>query len=232
MKVRTLVTLLATASVSYTPTIAAPDLATAPRLNATRKIASAPAKASTTPSKAAATAIPGDFTQWMEAGQRAMQRSDVKTAMSSYGAAVRLKPNDAYARKCLGYALVAGGYPAQGVQQLELSMSLAVPSIEDLCFAGSAYAQAGNYQSAIRKYQQALAADPNNVHTLIGMAEVEKKAGMNKEARAAAAKALPLAQDPDLKRRAMNVLTDEPLPKKQPDTTQPPEQQPTVITPG
>lgn len=231
MIVRTLTTLLATAFVSYTPSIAAaPDIATAARLNATRVIASAPAKASTAPSKAA-TATPGDFTQWMESGQRAMQRSDLKTAMSSYGAAVKIKPNDAYARKCLGYALVASGYAAQGVQQLELSMSLAVPSIEDLCFAGSTYAQAGNYQNAIRKYQQALAADPNNVHTLIGMAEVEKKAGMSKEARAAAAKALPLAQDPALKRRAMNVLTDEPLPQKRPDTDQPPEE-PHVIDAG
>ncbi|MFN8655408.1 MAG: tetratricopeptide repeat protein [Candidatus Obscuribacterales bacterium] len=230
MIVRTLVTLVATASVSYTPTIAAPNSATAPRLDATRVIASAPAKASTTPSKAAATATPGDFTQWMEAGQRAMQRGDLKTAISSYGAAVKVKPNDAYARKCLGYALVAGGYPAQGVQQLELSMSLAVPSIADLCFAGSAYAQAGNYPNAIRKYQQALAADPNNVNTLIGMAEVEKKAGMNKEARAAAAKALPLAQDPALKRRAMNVLTDEPLPQQQPANQLP--EEPHVINPG
>lgn len=223
MLVRSLVTVIITASVmSYTPTIAAPNIATA--RSVTRMIASAPAKASVTPSKSASTATPGDFTQCMEAGQRALRRSDLKTAMSSYGAAVKLKPNDAYARKCLGYALMAAGHAAQGVQQLELSMSLAVPSIEDLCFAGSAYAQTGNYANAIRKYQQALAADPNNVQTLIGMAEVKKKAGMTKEARAAAAKALPLAQDPDLKRRAMNVLSDEPsLPQP---TTQPTEQQP------
>jgi Flp pilus assembly protein TadD len=142
-------------------------------------------------------------------------------AVAHYSQAVTLKPNDPYARKCLAYALVAAGYASHGAQQMELALGLAVPSIEDLCFAGNAWAQAGDYAKAIKKYQLAAASDDTNANVLVGLAEVEKKAGMVKEARAAAAKALPLAlNEPELKRRAMNVLSEEKPPQQLPQPTE------------
>lgn len=176
------------------------------------------------PSKAVA--YKASFDQYMNAGHSDFQRNNARAAISSYGEAVRLKPNDPYARKCLAYAYVAAGYATQGAQQMEAAGLLGVPTVADLCFAASAYVQAGDLARALNKYQLAVGAEGGNPLALVGLAEVEKKYGMKKEARTHAAKALSLATDDAVKQRAMNVLREEPVapvgpPKNQPGDNSP-----------
>lgn len=171
------------------------------------------------------------FAEHMESGRLEMQKRQVKGAMAHYSQAVSLKPNDAYARKCLAYALVAAGYAAHGAQQMELAMALQVPTVQDLCFAADAYAKAGNLNKSLQIYQKAVAADGTDPQILVSMAEVQKKAGLLKEARSSAARALPMSTDPDLKRRAVNVLSDE-KPQDLPAPQREPTEQSTTSGPG
>lgn len=152
---------------------------------------------------------PKRFEDYMQVGNADLQTNKPLLAIPLFTEAIKLRPNDAFARKCLAYALVSAGYAAQGAQQMVVANKLAVPSVEDLLFTGIAFAQANNYPQAIYSLQLALAADNRNPKILVTLAETQRKAGNVKEARNSAAKAIPLITDAELRKRAMDVLTND-----------------------
>lgn len=146
--------------------------------------------------------------QLLRSAQIQLQDGKTAAALSLYRNAVQLNPDDPQARKCFAYALVVAGYPRQGAQQMELAVN-AQGSSAEWSFIADAYSRSGDQARAMKCLQQALLSDQNNPLLLITFAEVQQKAGLLKEARTAAAKALALGSDqPEIKARAMYVLTD------------------------
>lgn len=173
------------------------------------------------------------FGQLMQNGHNDLQKGQPAAAVGHYRSAVYINPNDAYARKCFAYALVASGHPHEGAQQMELAIGLANPTVADWNFVADAHARSGDLRRAMQSLQHALQLEPNNALLLVSLAEVQKKAGLTKEARSAAAKALALASsDQELKKRAMEVLTDQPLGIPSTIPTSTPASTPTNETPA
>lgn len=179
------------------------SLATLAALSASSVLA-APAAPQSTPTGTKS------YLDYVKAGHADMEKSQPRAAMAQYTEAVKLKPNDPYARKCLAYSMVSGGYPGQGAQQMEIVLKMTgSPTIEDLSYTADAYARAKLYSKSVQLFNKALTADPTNPTVMIRLAEVQKLSGMTKEAHQNAKRAMPLALEPELKRRALSVLSED-----------------------
>jgi tetratricopeptide (TPR) repeat protein len=115
-------------------------------------------------------------------GYRKMKEGNVAAALDRLERAVKLYPNDARARRYLGYALLQAQQPLGAVEQFKQLGNLGGMTLDDKLGMADALAASGKSNDAIKSYNECMAAAPGNVKVYSQLARAYSSMGFSEKA--------------------------------------------------
>lgn len=121
--------------------------------------------------------LSSDLNSLISSGYSDLTNGKIRQSLASLGRAVQLYPNDARARRYLGYALLQYGQPLGAAEQFGHLAELGGQTLDDKLSMSQALSDGGKAKEAVALCKSCLQANPQNVKVLARLAHVYVKAG-------------------------------------------------------
>lgn len=152
---------------------------------------------------------PADYESHYNLGAMLQARNDLEAAIAEYGAAVRLRPDDAIGNNALGAALVAAGQPQQGAGYLRAAL-LARPDYFDAHYnLGFALAGQEDFPGAAEQFRLALELQPQDANAEANLGAALAQLGQFAEAKSHFERALQIDPNQAIARENLEALQKE-----------------------
>lgn len=151
----------------------------------------------------------GDFEAHYNLGAMLQAKGHFDSAIEEYGAAVKLRPEDATGNNALGAALVAAGHAEQAAPYLQAALRSRPDYFEAHYNLGFALAQQNDFAGAAQQFQSALRLQPRDAAVEANLGAAQAEMGHYAEAKAHFEHALQLDPNQPIAKENLQALQDQ-----------------------
>lgn len=156
---------------------------------------------------------PGDFEAHYNLAAMLQAKDKLDAAIGEYGAAVRLRPEDATANNALGAALVGAGHAERGIGYLQAALKARPDYFDAHCNLAFALAQQSDFEGASQQFRLALQLQPQDANAEANLGAALAQLGRFPEAKSHWERALQIDPNQPIAKENLDALQKETSPR-------------------